>query len=93
MRINLPSLVMGGADFKHIERFQELLELLRKIEVWWIINLEIATDPDYDEREIDEKGIVPGSILMIQMMIEVLSGNEELLKQYREGSSNEKNGL
>lgn len=37
----LPSLVMEGKDLKHIERFQELVALLRKIEVWWVVNLEI----------------------------------------------------
>jgi hypothetical protein len=82
----LPSLVMGGADFKHTETFQDLVALLRKIEVWWVVNLDIATNPDFDSREIDEEGIVPGPVLMIQMMLEVLSGNEELLKHYRDGS-------
>ncbi len=86
----LPSLVMGGENFKHVERFQELLALLRKIEVWWVINLELATDPDYDGREIDESGIIPGPILMIQMMLEVLSGNEELLKTYSNVARHEK---
>ena len=80
----LPSLVIGGADFKHVERFQELVRLLRKIEVWWVINLEIPVNPDFDRNEeIDEEGIVPGPILMIQMMLEVISGNEELLNHYR----------
>jgi hypothetical protein len=81
----LPSLVIGGADFKHVERFQDLVALLRKIEVWWIVNLEIPVNPDFDgNEEIDKEGIVPGPVLMLQMMIEVLSGNEELLKHYRE---------
>ena len=83
----LPTLVMGNADFQHIERFHELLTLLEKIEIWWIVNLEIPTNTDFDGKEIDEKGIIPGPIIMIKMMLEVLSGNEELLKQYREHSN------
>jgi len=82
----LPSLVMGSADFKHIERFEELVTLLRKIEIWWVVNFEIPINSDFDGKEIDEEGIVPGPVLMIQMMLEVLSGNEELLKLYREGT-------
>jgi hypothetical protein len=82
----LPSFVMSGADLKHTERFQELLTLLRKIEIWWVVNLEIPTNPDFDGKEIDEEGIVPGPVLMLQMMMEVLSGNEELLKHYQKGS-------
>lgn len=83
----LPSLVMGGADINHIERFQELVMLLRKIEVWWVVNLEIPTNPDFDGREIDEKGVVPGPLLMIQIMIDVVSGNETLLNHYQGASS------
>jgi hypothetical protein len=82
----LPSLVLNGTDFQVIERFQELVELLRKIEVWWVVNVEIPTDPVFDGREIDEEGVVPGPVLLIQMMLEVLSGNEELLTHYKNNS-------
>lgn len=83
----LPSMVMGGKDFQHVERFQELVALLKKVEVWWVVNMEIPVNPDFDGKEIDEEGIVPGPVLMLQMMLEVLSGNEELLKHYRASSN------
>lgn len=57
-----------------------------------MVNFEIPANPDFDEKKIDEEGIVPGSVLMLQMMLEVASGNEELLKQYR-AKSNEASGL
>jgi len=79
----LTSIVTGNADFSHIETFDEVLELINKIEIWWIVNFEMAIDPDFDDKEIDEAGIVPGSIISIQMMLDVLSGNLELLNQYR----------
>ena len=79
----LPSLVMEGKDLKHIERFQELVALLRKIEVWWVVNLEIPTNPDFDGQDIDEGGIVPSPVLMIQVMLEVVSGSGTLLNHYR----------
>ncbi|MEQ1588987.1 MAG: hypothetical protein ABL902_01370, partial [Gallionella sp.] len=83
----LPLLVIHGADFKLIEKFQELVVLLKKIEVWWVVNLEIPINPDFSGKEIDEDGIVPGPVLMIQIMLEVLSGNEELLEYYRKGNA------
>lgn len=89
----LPSLVMGDADFKHIERFQKILNLLRKIEVWWAINVEIAINPNFDGQEIDETEIFPGPVLTLQMMLEVLSGNEDLLKKYRKSSGTSKSGF
>lgn len=83
----LPSMVLGGKEFNHIERFPELVALLRKIEVWWIVNLEISCNPDFDGKEINEEGIVPGPILMLQMMLEVLSGSEKLLNYYQRNSN------
>lgn len=88
----LHTLVIGDADFKHIERFQELVALLRKIEIWWVVNFEIPANPDYDGQEIDESGIVPGAVLMLQMMLEVVSGNEELLNHYRQARPRANNG-
>jgi hypothetical protein len=88
----LPSMVMGSKDFQHVEKFQELLALLKKIEVWWVVNMEIPVNPDFDGKEIDEDGIVPGPVLMLQMMLEVVSGNEELLKHYR-ANGNAASGL
>lgn len=79
----LLAIVTAGNESDHIERFEELISLLKKIEVWWVVNVEIPVTPDFDGKEIDEEGIVPGPVLMLQMMLEVASGNEELLNQYR----------
>jgi len=75
--------VTGQVESKHETQFEELVKLLRKIEVWWVVNLEIPTNPGFDGQEIDEKGIVPGAVLSLQMLIEVASGNTELLEQWR----------
>lgn len=76
-------IVTGQAESKHTEQFQVLVELLRKIEVWWVVNVELATDLDYADSEVDEEGIVPGPILSLQMLLEVVSGNTELLDAWR----------
>lgn len=77
------NVVTGQSDSEHEAQFPILVELLRKIEVWWVLNFEIPTNPDFDGQEIDEKGIVPGAVLSLQMLIEVASGNTELLEQWR----------
>ena len=85
----LPSIFLSDKNFKITERFEELIALIKKIEIWWIINVEIEINPDFDGQEIDENGIVPGSILMIKMMLEVISGNEDLLKCYKNAKDNQ----
>jgi hypothetical protein len=77
------NVVTGQVDSPHQAQFTELVSLLRKIETWWVVNVEIPINPDFDGQEIDESGIVPGAILSLQMLIEVASGNTELLEQWR----------
>jgi hypothetical protein len=79
------AVVTGQVESEHETQFDDLVKLLRKIGVWWVVNVEIPTNPDLDDREIDEEGIVPGAVLMSQMLIQVASGNTELLESWRKG--------
>lgn len=79
--------VTGQRESAHEAQFEVLVGLLRKIEVWWVVNFEIVINPDYDGQEIDEEGIVPGAILSLQMLIRVASGNTELLESWRKDRS------
>lgn len=75
--------VTGQVKSSHELQFDALVELLRKIGVWWIVKVEIPTNPDFDGKEIDEEGIVPGAILTLQMLIQVAAGDTELLEHWR----------
>lgn len=77
------SVVTGQVESQHTQQFEQLVGLLRKIEIWWVVNVEIPTNPDFDGQEIDEEGIVPGAVLSLQMLIQVASGSTELLEQWR----------
>jgi hypothetical protein len=77
--------VTGQVESAHEAQFDSLVALLRKIGVWWVVNVEIPTNPDFDGQEIHEEGIVPGSVLSLQMLIQVASGNTELLEHWRKG--------
>ena len=81
------NVVTGQVESEHTSQFTVLVALLRKIEVWWVVNFEIPTNPDYDGEEIDHAGIVPGAILSLQMLIEVASGSTVLLEQWRNARS------
>lgn len=82
------AVVTGQVESSHEAQFDSLVALLRKIGVWWVVNVEIPTNPDFDGQEIDEEGIVPGSVLSLQLLIEVASGNTELLELWRKGRVN-----
>jgi hypothetical protein len=82
------AVVIGQAESAHEAQFADLITLLSKIGKWWVINFEIPTNPDFDGQEIDEAGIVPGTILSLQILIEVASGNKELLERWRKEGGN-----
>jgi len=62
----LSTLGSQGLPDNFDECFSDMVALLRKIEVWWITNVEIPTNPDFDGQEVDEEGIVPGTVMTIQ---------------------------
>lgn len=60
-----------------IEHFATLLRLSQKIEKWWIVNVELPTNPDYDGAEIDEDGILSGPSWVMQLLTQVALGDDE----------------
>lgn len=66
--------VVEGIGPERAEMFAEMIRILRKIEVWWVVNVEIPTNPDFDGQEIDEDGIVPGPLISLQLMLDIALG-------------------
>lgn len=62
--------------------FSKMTDLLHKIEKWWILNVEIPTNPDFNGQEIDEEGIVPGKIMTLRLLTDIALGTEEESKFY-----------
>ncbi len=80
------AVVTGQVESAYEAQFTDLVTLLRKIGVWWVVNVEVPTNPDFNGQEgIDEANIVPGTALVLQMFIEVATGNTELLERWRKG--------
>lgn len=69
-------------DFQ--KRFQEMVALLHKIELWWIREVEIPTNPDFDEQDIDEDGIMPGRVMVIKLLCDIALGDDKSSRFYYE---------
>ena len=72
----------SGLPMDFDDNFRKMVSLLRKIEVWWIVNVELAINPDYDGREIDENGIIPGPLMSLQILCDVALGSDEQSRFY-----------
>lgn len=56
---------------------QELLRIYRKLEVWRVINLELEFDEEWRDKDIDEGDVMPGSIIMMRMLMDVALGKDD----------------
>ena len=71
-----------GLPAEFSQCFADMVALLRKIEVWWITNVEIPTNPDFDGVEVDESGIVPGPVMTMQLLMDIALGDDERSRFY-----------
>jgi hypothetical protein len=67
----------GGLPADLPDRFTEMVALVDKIGRWWVVNVEIPTNPDFDGEEIDEAGIVPGPTIGLRLLMDIALGTEE----------------
>lgn len=78
----MPNLLGGESSVNFAQQFERMVALLRKIEVWWIVNFELAIDPYFRDAEIDEDGIIPGPLLTLQLMLEIALGDPQKASYY-----------
>jgi hypothetical protein len=64
--------------------FHEMVALLHKIDVWWIKNVEIPTNPDFDGKEIDYGGIRSGRVMGLQLLCDIALGDPHKSRFYYE---------
>lgn len=82
----MSNVVFNGEIKDLMQNFLCTYQLIHKIENWWIINSEMAINPDFADtnlEDIDVNNIESGKKLMIDMALSVLSGSEELLKKFK----------
>jgi hypothetical protein len=54
----------------------EIYDLVAKIDRWWIKEVDIPTNSDFDTQEIADTDIQSGTMLFIQMMLKIATGED-----------------
>lgn len=77
-------LLLCNVDEKMIKNFIELIRIFKKIDNWWINNIEIPIAGDEISPGYDEDGVKSGNYLLCEMLIDTIYGNktyEELIQK------------
>ena len=74
------------------ERFDEMVSLLDKIERWWMVNVEIAVDPDLHDEEIDQTKVIPSQLLGLRLLLDIALGSEDGRRGNRKNTSTNSSG-
>jgi len=65
------------------EKLDALVSLRIKIETWWILNVELPTDPNNVEfSHIKENDIIASSEILLKLLSDILSGDEKKASFY-----------
>ena len=62
--------------------FGEMVSLLRKVEIWWFENLDLAIDSEIYPPDFDLDQVTPGPVWSLQMLIDIALGPEEKAFEY-----------
>ena len=82
----ITELLMSGLPSEFADRYSEMINLLDKIERWWIVNYEIPINPDlyYRIDEIDVTKIVPCPVASLKILVDVALGSDDIALKYLE---------
>lgn len=89
----MTAMVSGTMPPSFAEHFASLMALVQKIEKWWIINVELPTNPDYDGADIDEDGIISGPSWVMQMLAQVALGEGDEAWEFHREFVQHRNGF
>ncbi len=65
----LPKLLGDTTLNLNVGYFLRIRELLEKIEVWWVQNVDIPANQDFDGEEVDATDIRPGRVMILDYVI------------------------
>lgn len=85
--------VSEGIDYDLTKLFSEMIELMKKVELWWFKNVELEIAPEAYPKDLDPNEVMPGPIWGLQMIVDVALGSDEEAGKYYEYFTKNKDSL
>lgn len=73
---NLQNFVLDADKKINVQLLESIYELTTKIDRWWILEVEIPTNPEFDGQMVDAEEIQSGNMIFLQLMIHIATGEE-----------------
>jgi hypothetical protein len=77
---DLPTFIATNEKDINIELIGGILDVVTKVDRWWIREVEIPTNPDFDETpvyDLDDSEIISGNMLFLQLSIRIATGEDD----------------
>lgn len=79
----LAETIMSDKELFLEERFEEITNLLSKIELWWIKSIEIPANPDFDGKKITDGEIESGNLILLNILRDCANGSTAYLDAWK----------
>lgn len=73
---DLPKFITTVEAEINVQLLGRICELVTKIDRWWILEVEIPINPDFDSQEVDAAGVLSGHMMFLHMSIHIASGED-----------------
>ena len=73
----LPSFISDVDYLVDLEQLRAIRGLIEKIERWWVREVEIPANPDYDGVEVKDEDITPGTVIAIDLIMKLAFENSD----------------
>ena len=70
----LPVFVVEADKAIDLGRLEQIRALLLKIERWWILEVDVPTNPDFDGQNIVPDDVIPGPVMFLDFIIQTAAG-------------------
>lgn len=70
----LRNVISTGKMPEFVKIFPKIVSLVTKIDRWWVINVEMAVDDQWANKEVEPENVTPGTTLLLQFLEQIALG-------------------
>jgi hypothetical protein len=80
----LPKFIAQAGEEIQVTRLGQILDLVTKVDRWWIMNVELAIQDEIEPDKVDESRVISGRMMFLQLLYGIATGTEytELHKEF-----------